>query len=86
VGEAWKCLNYLPLRTIIASMSRTAQDILREIEQLPEEERLILEERLSQRAEEQWREEVVIARQRALERGIDQAAIDDAVRRIRNGK
>ncbi len=65
-------------------MSEAAvQDILRKIEQLPEDERLLLEERLAELAEAEWQREADLARQKAREQGIDQAAIDKAIEELR---
>jgi hypothetical protein len=60
-------------------MSKAVQEILERIDQLPEPDRLILEERLAERAEAEWRREAESARRIARERGIDQAAIDRAI-------
>ena len=64
-------------------MSKAVQEILERIEQLPEEDRLILEERLAERAEVEWRREAESARRIAREQGVDQAAIDRAVQELR---
>ena len=64
-------------------MSEAVSDILHRIEQLPEEDRLILEERLAELAETEWRREAEQARQLARERGLDQAAIDQAIHDLR---
>ncbi len=65
-------------------MSEAAvQDILRKIEQLPEEERLLLEARLAELAEAEWQREAERARQKARAQGIDQAAIDKAIEELR---
>ena len=64
-------------------MSKAVQEILERIEQLPEEDLLILEERLAERAEAEWRREAESARRIAQEQGIDQAAIDRAVQELR---
>jgi len=64
-------------------MSEAVQDILQRIQQLPEEDRLLLEERLEQLAEAAWKREAEEARRLALEKGIDQAAIDRAVENVR---
>jgi hypothetical protein len=64
-------------------MSEAVSDILHRIEQLPEEERLILEERLAELAEAEWRREAEQARQLAHERSLDQAAIDQAIHELR---
>jgi hypothetical protein len=57
--------------------------ILRRIEQLPEEDRLLLEERLGELAEVEWRREAEDARRLARQKGIDQAAIDQAIHDVR---
>ena len=64
-------------------MSEAVSDILHRIEQLPEEDRLILEERLAELAEAEWKHEAEQARQLARERGLDQAAIDQAIHDLR---
>ena len=58
-------------------------EILNQIDQLPDAERLILEQRLAERAEHEWRQAAFEARRIARDKGIDQAAIDEAVRRVR---
>ena len=63
----------------------TVQRILHEIDGLSESEREQLDARLEQRAEAAWRQEAERARREAKERGIDQAAIDDAIRKHRYG-
>jgi len=60
--------------------------ILRQIEELSEEDRLVLEARLTELAEKEWNREAEQARQIAKQRGIDQAAIDRAVEEIRYSK
>jgi hypothetical protein len=65
-------------------MSEAVQEILRSIQQLPEEDRLILEERLAELAEVEWKREADQARRLAREKGIDQAAIDRAVEKVRS--
>ena len=65
-------------------MSEVVQEILERIDQLPEPDRLILEERLAERAEAEWRREAESARRIARERGIDQAAIDRAIHDLRH--
>jgi hypothetical protein len=62
---------------------KAVQEILERIEQLSEEDRLILEERLAERAEAEWKREAEAARRIARERGIDQAAIDQAIHDVR---
>jgi len=64
-------------------MSEAVREILQRIEQLPEEDRLVLEERLTEIAEADWKREAENARRIARERGLDQAAIDQAIRDIR---
>jgi hypothetical protein len=64
-------------------MSEAVREILHRIEQLPEEDRLLLEERLTEIAEAEWKREAEHARRIARERGLDQAAIDQAIRDLR---
>ncbi len=67
-------------------MSQSAvQDILTMIDGLSESDREVLEQQLSQRAEVEWRAEAEAARRQAKARGIDQVAIDEAVRKHRYG-
>ena len=61
----------------------TVQDIQARIQQLSEADRLILEERLTELAEWEWKKEAEQARSLARERGIDQAAIDRAILNLR---
>jgi len=68
-----------------SAVSEAIQEILDRIERLPEEDRLLLEEELAHRAEAEWKEAAQEARRIARERGIDQAAIDRAVRELRYG-
>lgn len=63
----------------------TVDDILKLIDELSDPDRAVLEQQLSERAEAEWRTEAETARQQARERGIDQAAIDEAVRKHRYG-
>jgi len=63
----------------------TVDDILKLIDGLSDPDRALLEQHLSERAEAEWRTEAEAARQQAKERGIDQAAIDEAVRKHRYG-
>ena len=68
-------------------MSQTSvQSILDQIERLPEADRLLLEQRLAEMADAEWRREAEAARQLARERGIDQAAIDQAIHDLRHGQ
>jgi len=64
-------------------MSEAVQDILQRIEQLPEDDRLLLEERLLQLAEAEWKREAEEARRLARQKGIDQETIDRAVEKVR---
>ncbi len=64
----------------------TVQTILAQIEQLSPADRQLLEERLAELAEAEWKREAEAARQRARDKGIDQAAIDEAIDRLRYGK
>jgi hypothetical protein len=64
----------------------TVQTILDQIEQLPEADRLLLDQRLAERAEAEWRREAEAARRSARERGVDQTAIDQAIHDLRHGK
>ena len=63
----------------------TVQQILDLIEQLPDREREALDQQLAERAETEWRREAEQARREAEARGIDQAAIDEAIRGRRYG-
>jgi hypothetical protein len=65
--------------------SRVIQSILHEIESLADDERLELERELSRRLDAEWDEAVAGARVEAKRRGIDQAAIDQAIARRRYG-
>jgi uncharacterized membrane protein len=67
-------------------MSEAVQEILQRIQQLPEEDRLLLEQHLAQRAEAEWKREAEEARRLARQKGIDQAAIDRAVEKARYGR
>jgi hypothetical protein len=64
-------------------MSQAVLEILQRIEQLPDEDRLVLEERLAEIAEADWKREAESARRIARERGLDQAAIDQAIQDLR---
>ncbi|MFI5455777.1 MAG: hypothetical protein ACHRXM_10035 [Isosphaerales bacterium] len=64
-------------------MSEAVREIIHRIEQLPEEDRLLLEERLAEFAEVEWKREAKDARRIARERGLDQAAIDQAIHDVR---
>ena len=60
-------------------MSDAVHEILQRIQELPEDDRLLLEERLTEIAEAEWKCEAVHARRIARDRGLDQAAIDQAI-------
>jgi hypothetical protein len=64
-------------------MSDAVGQLLDQIEQLPEEDRVVLEERLAELAEADWKREAEQARQLARQRGIDQATIDEAIHDLR---
>lgn len=64
-------------------MSDAVRQLLDQIEQLPEEDRVVLEERLAELAEADWKREAEQARQLARQRGIDQATIDEAIHDLR---
>jgi hypothetical protein len=63
----------------------TVDELLRQIQNLPDEERRLLQERLDELADSEWREEAAHARREASQRGLDQAAIDRAVYEVRYG-
>jgi hypothetical protein len=65
------------------AVSEALQEILERIERLPAEDRLILEVHLARHAEAEWHLEAEAARRLARQRGIDQAAIDRAVEKVR---
>ena len=64
-------------------MSEAVLEILNRIERLPAEDRLVLERRLAEMAESEWRREADTARRIARDRGLDQAAIDRAIEDVR---
>jgi hypothetical protein len=64
-------------------MSEAVQEIIQRIQQLPEEDRQILDEELARLAEAEWQREAEEARRLAKRQGIDQAAIDQAVENVR---
>ncbi len=66
-------------------MSEAVKEILDRIQQLPADDRLLLEDYLAQQAEAEWQREADEARQLARQKGIDQAAIDRAVEKVRYG-
>jgi hypothetical protein len=66
-------------------MSPQLDAIWQQIQSLNEADRLVLEQRLYELTESQWREEADAAREIARQRGIDQRLIDDAVEQLRYG-
>ena len=66
-------------------MTRAVQDILDRIRGLPAEDRALLEDALAQQAEAEWQRAADEARRSARQKGIDQAAIDRAVEKVRYG-
>ncbi len=62
------------------------QQILEMIDRLSESDRELLEQRLAKRTEAEWREEAEQASRQAKARGIDQTAIDEAIRKRRYGE
>ncbi len=63
----------------------SVESIIDQIRQLPGPERLVLEQRLTELAESEWRREAESARQTARDKGIDQAMIDRAIHDHRYG-
>jgi hypothetical protein len=63
----------------------TVEHILDMIDQLSDRDRELLQRQLAARAEMEWRQEAEAARRHARARGIDQAAIDAAIRKRRYG-
>lgn len=64
----------------------SVDEILQRIDELSDEDRSMLEEKLSDRFEQQWRAEAEEARRMARARGIGQAKVDRAVRELRRGE
>ena len=67
----------------VSMSSPVVEEILQRIEQLSAEDRLLLEERLAELAEAQWKQEAEKAREVARQKGLDQAAIDRAIQELR---
>jgi hypothetical protein len=67
----------------MADRGVTVPQILRQIDQLSEPDRLRLEKTLAQRVEAEWLREARRARRLAAGRGIDQSAVDRAVEEVR---
>jgi hypothetical protein len=66
-------------------MSPQVEVILRQIDALDDASRLVLEQKLEERAKAEWQREAGTARAIAHQRGIDQRRIDDAVEGLRYG-
>jgi hypothetical protein len=64
-------------------VSEAVREILERIQQLPAADRLELQDLLAQLAEAKWEREAEEARRLACQKGIDQAAIDRAVEKVR---
>jgi hypothetical protein len=65
------------------NMSTAVREILDRIDQLPEADREVLERELAERAEAEWRREAANAQEEARRRGLDDAAIDQAIENLR---
>jgi hypothetical protein len=59
--------------------------ILHQIESLSEADRIVLDQRLQELAEAEWKQEIEVARADANARGIGQKTIDDAIQELRYG-
>jgi len=66
-------------------MSHQVDSILQQIERLDSENRLLLQQRLNEMAKAEWQVEAEKARAIAVELGIDQQTIDQAVEDVRHG-
>ena len=75
--------SFHPARGV--AVSEAVHKILDRIDHLPPAERLELEGLLAQQAEAEWQSEAEVARRFARQKGIDQAAIDRAVDKVRHG-
>lgn len=64
----------------------TVDHVLELIEQMPEEDRLVLEQRLWQQVEAEWDEAVAENQRLAQERGITEETIDRVIHRRRYGE
>ena len=62
------------------------QTLFKKIASLPQQDRLLLEERLARRAQADWAVEVKKARRVAKRKGINQTAIDQGVAEYRYGR
>ena len=61
----------------------TVHKVLDRIKQLSDDDRQLLDQLLASMEEEEWHREATVARRTARAKGIDQEAIDSAVRRVR---
>lgn len=66
-------------------MSPQVDAILQQIESLDEADRIVLEQKLQELVEAQWKRESENARDIARQRGIDERTIDAAVDELRYG-
>lgn len=66
-------------------MSQQVEAILQQIERLDDADRSLLEQRLAARAEAEWQAEATRARSIAVDLGIDQQTIDQAIDDLRYG-
>ncbi|MEX2168879.1 MAG: hypothetical protein WD851_06190 [Pirellulales bacterium] len=66
-------------------MSQQVEVILHQIEHLNEADRTLLDERLQELSERDWKQEAELARATARERAIDEQSIADAVEDLRYG-
>ena len=64
----------------------TVDHLIEEIQKLPDEDRSLLHQRLAKLDEAEWQHELAEARRIAAEQGIDEAAIDRAVAKVRYGQ
>ena len=65
------------------TVSEAVREIIERIERLPADDRFLLEEHLARNAEAEWQRAAEVARLLARNKGIDQAAIDGAVKKVR---
>ena len=63
----------------------SVHEILQKIAQLPEEDRALLEQRLAELDEAEWKRLATDARRVAREQGIDQTRIDRTIDELRYG-
>lgn len=85
-GQWYNCDEAVPVSSQISNpMSPQVDIILQQIETLDETDRLVLEQRLHELAEADWKSEAEKARADARQRGINQQSIDNAVDDLRYG-